>query len=602
MNKGFVCLILLSLCLLSSKSFSKQSINPSNQVNGSMPLTKIEFPFFDDFENGLGNWLVSGTDWDTISDTCINPPGHSITESPDGNYPAHSNATITLASPVDLSSSVKPVLSYWHRIVTHGNNDFCYVEISVDGGINWTELSKDSGRRKSFVPCTFDLSAYKTSPVLIRFRLRSNATVSYDGWYIDNVSIQEHDTTLTPFPFTDDFEKGLGNWLASGMDWDTISDTCVGAPGHSVTESPVGNYLPLSNATLTLAHPIDISSATKPVLSYWHRIVTHGNNDFCYVEISVDGGVTWTELSKDSGRRKSFVPCTIDLSAYKASPVLIRFRLRSNATVFYDGWYLDNVSIHELDTTLMPFPFKDDFENGLDNWLVSGMDWDTVSDPCVNPPGHSVTESPVGNYLPFSNTTMTLAHPIDLSAINSPVLSFWHRHTTHGNNDFCYSEISEDGGVSWTELKKYSGNITTFVLEKISLSAYKTSPVLVRFRLRDKGTVFYDGWYIDDVEINDPTGIFHKPDENVINFSLNYIHVNPSNNMVSIYYTISKPGLITLKLYDLMGKEIKTLFSKSQNPGTYMKQCKSDELSSGVYIYRLRSKEKDLTKRVCITK
>ena len=59
----------------------------------------------------------------------------------------------------------------------------------------------------------FDLSDYKTSTVLLRFRLNSNNGGEYDGWYIDNVEIKELDTKLTQIPFFDNFENGLKGFL-----------------------------------------------------------------------------------------------------------------------------------------------------------------------------------------------------------------------------------------------------------------------------------------------------------------------------------------------------------------------------------------------------
>ncbi len=90
--------------------------------------------FFEDFENWPNNiWDVSGQDWATTS-VIYRSPTHSITDSPGGNYPARSNATLRLANPVDLSASDTPVLTFWHRYYLNTDDAFCYVEISKDGG------------------------------------------------------------------------------------------------------------------------------------------------------------------------------------------------------------------------------------------------------------------------------------------------------------------------------------------------------------------------------------------------------------------------------------------------------------------------------------
>ena len=142
-----------------------------------------------------------------------------------------------------------------------------------------------------------DLTPYKSNPVLIRFRLASNQYPA-DGWYIDDVEIKEKDTAATAFPFSDNFENGLANWVVSGQDWGII-DTDKRSGTHSITDSPSGNYPTYANTTIELAHPVDLSAATTPMLSFWHKSYFNSSivYDDIYVDISQDGGVTWTDLT-----------------------------------------------------------------------------------------------------------------------------------------------------------------------------------------------------------------------------------------------------------------------------------------------------------------
>ncbi len=202
--------------------------------------------------------------------------------------------------------------------------------------------------------------------------MRDNGTTpSFDGWYIDDITIAELNKPRIPsFPFFDDFENGFGNWLVSGQDWDTTSvtyRTLDKSPGHSITDSPNGKYPAWSRATITLATPIDLSSSDKPVLTFWQKYRVNTDDAFCYVEISEDGGFTWSQLAKYTGYTSTLFPVHIDLANYKTSPILVRFRLRDNGTTpSFDGWYIDDVSITEQNRPRIPsFPFFDDFENGL---------------------------------------------------------------------------------------------------------------------------------------------------------------------------------------------------------------------------------------------
>jgi hypothetical protein len=62
---------------------------------------------------------------------------------------------------------------------------------------------------------------------------------------------------------------------------------------------------------------------------------------------------------------------------------------------------------------------------------------------------------------------------------------------------------------------------------------------------------------------------------------------NPFNPTTNIRYQISKSGNIKLIIYDILGREIKTLINEKQNAGTYEKLYNASSLSSGVYFYSL---------------
>jgi hypothetical protein len=99
---------------------------------------------------------------------------------------------------------------------------------------------------------------------------------------------------------------------------------------------------------MILAHPVDLSATTAPTLTFWHKIGVH-RYDHGYVEISEDGGLTWTTLADFTDTwlsTGSFVQ--LDLSSYKTNPITIRFRLRTNGDYQGWGWHVDDVHIKEL--------------------------------------------------------------------------------------------------------------------------------------------------------------------------------------------------------------------------------------------------------------
>ena len=63
---------------------------------------------------------------------------------------------------------------------------------------------------------------------------------------------------------------------------------------------------------------------------------------------------------------------------------------------------------------------------------------------------------------------------------------------------------------------------------------------------------------------------------------------NPFNPSTIILYSISKSGFVTLKIYDILGREIQTLISEFQKTGAYSINFDASKLSSGIYFYTLQ--------------
>lgn len=64
---------------------------------------------------------------------------------------------------------------------------------------------------------------------------------------------------------------------------------------------------------------------------------------------------------------------------------------------------------------------------------------------------------------------------------------------------------------------------------------------------------------------------------------------NPFNPVTTIRYGVSSPVMVKLKIYDILGNEIRTLVNEYQQSGTYNVQFNGSALSSGIYIYRLEA-------------
>ena len=94
--------------------------------------------------------------------------------------------------------------------------------------------------------------------------------------------------------------------------------------------------------------------------------------------------------------------------------------------------------------------------------------------------------------------------------------------------------------------------------------------------------------------VTKPTDITEVETEftpNRIALSQNY--PNPFNPSTSIRYNLEKAGMVSLRIYNLLGKEVATLVNANQNAGSYTVQFNTNlgklKLASGVYLYRLET-------------
>ncbi|MCZ8284422.1 MAG: T9SS type A sorting domain-containing protein, partial [Bacteroidia bacterium] len=77
---------------------------------------------------------------------------------------------------------------------------------------------------------------------------------------------------------------------------------------------------------------------------------------------------------------------------------------------------------------------------------------------------------------------------------------------------------------------------------------------------------------------------------------------NPSNGKVSIAYTLSASSDVSVELYDVVGKSLKTIVPAShQGAGTHTQQLTLSELSQGMYFVKLRINENETSVKLFIT-
>ena len=85
-------------------------------------------------------------------------------------------------------------------------------------------------------------------------------------------------------------------------------------------------------------------------------------------------------------------------------------------------------------------------------------------------------------------------------------------------------------------------------------------------------------------------------------FSLSQNYPNPFNPSTSISYELPLNGIVTLKVFNILGREIATLVDEEKQAGKYQIEFSANNLSSGIYFYTLTSRAYSKTKKMILLK
>ena len=132
-------------------------------------------------------------------------------------------------------------------------------------------------------------------------------------------------------------------------------------------------------ADFYLAHDFDLAGTTAPIFSFASYWSFEQDYDYGYVEVSTDGGATWTKLPDmdaifvDDGMGNLGLngegqgTLRFDLAAYASKPITLRLHDTSDVGVQWAGWWADDFKLADGATTL----FSDDVENPPNGWTTN---------------------------------------------------------------------------------------------------------------------------------------------------------------------------------------------------------------------------------------
>ena len=201
---------------------------------------------------------------------------------------------------------------------------------------------------------------------------------------------------------------------------------------------------------------------------------------------------------------------------------------------------------------------------------------------------------------------------ITVDAFGGINIIYYDDRTTTSDSSSVFLSRSIDGGVTWQDYEISDHHFKPVPIgglgqgyqgDNIDIAAVGNTlwPVWM-----DNSTGIYQIWTspIDLVALGTET-----PDDAPLptDFELYQNYPNPFNPVTNIEFRIADFELVKLVIYDLLGREVKTLVHRKLAPGSYsVKWDGRDEtgkpVASGVYIYRLRAGRNSLAKKALLLK
>jgi len=203
LSYGILFLLLVSY-LLSASDKNDQNLPAKGQlisVPNYKSIAKINSlqmdtteVYIEDFESGGSSWSVSGS-WQIGNPTSGPASGYNSTNCAGTNLNgAYSNSAddwlispeISLPTLNGAKENLQLLFYEWYAI--ESGYDYGRVKISTDSGVTWNEIENRSGS-SDWRKTSIDISSYSGQTIKIAFHLTSDGSVTYDGWFVDNIKI-----------------------------------------------------------------------------------------------------------------------------------------------------------------------------------------------------------------------------------------------------------------------------------------------------------------------------------------------------------------------------------------------------------------------------
>lgn len=200
---------------------------------------------------------------------------------------------------------------------------------------------------------------------------------------------------------------------------------------------------------------------------------------------------------------------------------------------------------------------------------------------------------------PWCYINFDVLMPVELSSFTSTVYENdvklnWTTESENNNKGFDLErKFKTEEATDWILIGSIQGNGNSNVQNNYNFTDMNLNSGTYQYRLKQtdfNGSSEY--FYLNnDVHIGVP-----------VKYSLQQNYPNPFNPVTNVEFGIPEPGFVSLKVYDIYGKEIATLVNENLPPGNYTVKFNGSNLSSGVYFCAMKVKDFVTTVRMVLEK
>jgi len=316
------------------------------------------------------------------------------------------------------------------------------------------------------------------------------------------------------------------------------------------------------------------------------------NNIFVNCNVQPYGGKTIDVGEEDPGKLPlGLVNCLVDTSVHKDRK-----------------YYIDkNVTYWDPKLADIPATLNTKKTNGSQNWVsqmikmnsrTKAMFDDNAKYPYLQE-GTWIDEKPV-----FTDPKDLMTTQVDAlksfststcDTASTVTLPDW-RLVNKGADNYVFSDFPIPVDLSYTNATMLTAGTNGFPIGDLNWFPAKKTTWLAQ-RTAELAT-------IHTALSTGKTGVAAKQNNGLpIEFNLQQNYPNPFNPKTTITYSIPKSGMVTLKVYDELGKEIATLVNGHRNADqTYRADFDATRLASGVYFYTLSDGNYQVTKKMMLIK